>query len=779
MLLSPPPKRHPSLAPDQNKMPPLGSSGGYPIGAQPIQKHDLIVAIPSTENTLLVDSDWGVKDTRGLFAAVEHVVQPRSDPTATMTLIVTSYDEARPPLSSALMVVGFADATIKMVRELLSISERTSEEQEDEYAGAVGGGEALAPCWKSCTIAVVRGDGAYAKKLERYHVANSPKFAKFMKRLRQENAVAILAPDKMKRFGVLIPVSNHDIVDSPDVYTKDDFCATLYLGTIDAVKEYLTGGSRREAPAFVPTINADDEPSVWLPPEEEDDGGGLWQPPGEDHGQDFGSDNVEDSAWMPSQQAISGRKRSRSETEQVQDNTFHADAGAAAADAFYSGLTRSLDTRADSRIFHMRAFNGWVKATQIQECNPRTKTNISKGLRVLDLACGKGGDLGKWAHHKRGMQNYVGVDVARGSLKDAAIRVRKMRNRLTRCTFSCADLGHDVPGRLRSPRHTKMQKLLTWSLQGESEYATSDPIFTNVPGGGIAMDDKFDVISVQFAIHYMMQTRQRARRFFQSASELLEVGGNLICTTIDARVVLERLMDQGLDLHFSDDTQFDRAEVTAGEGACRIQFTGETVKRIFTTLAKPRAFDCEEMFGLEYTFTLVEGKDHGAGVGDAVNLPEWLTPIPMLVAVANEAGLELVSAENFHEFFHNRKDPSLNATAHEAITNMKVLNRNGSIFADNWDISRMYCAISFRKVRESTMVLDDDGVGDEVDEVEPPATLEPHKTAVDLIKEKKLLPMAMMKAKKNAGADKWQELSSDEKKRLTQIELESMMNPEW
>ena len=57
-----------------------------------------------------------------------------------------------------------------------------------------------------------------------------------------------------------------------------------------------------------------------------------------------------------------------------------------------------------------------------------------------------------------------------------------------------------------------------------------------VRGGGIKQDEKFDVVSIQFAIHYMMQTRKRARRFFRTVSELLEVGGNLICTTMDARI---------------------------------------------------------------------------------------------------------------------------------------------------------------------------------------------------------------------------------------------------
>jgi hypothetical protein len=43
--------------------------------------------------------------------------------------------------------------------------------------------------------------------------------------------------------------------------------------------------------------------------------------------------------------------------------------------------------------------------------------------------------------------------------------------------------------------------------------------------------------------------------------------------------------------------------------------------------------------------------------------------------------------------------------------------------------------------------------------------------AVDPIKAKKFLPLAMMKAKKAAGEDTWRTFSSDEKKRLTQIEL--------
>jgi len=274
----------------------------------------------------------------------------------------------------------------------------------------------------------------------------------------------------------------------------------------------------------------------------------------------------------------------------------------------------------------------------------------------------------------------------------------------------------------------------------------------------------------------MMSSRKRARRFFQTCSELLEVGGNLVCTTIDARVVLDKLMDLGHDFHFDREPSEDDegALVAVGEGACRIQFTPDIVRRIFRAHSVKEGFDVEEMFGLEYTFTLVEGSDHAAGIGDAVNLPEWLNPIPVLSALAEEAGLVLESAENFHEFFANRKDPNESTIAHEALYNMKVLNRNGSISQEEWEISRMYVAIKFRKVRESNLQLDEeenaeqDDAEEEEEEEEKPPPLDP-------IKSKKMFPIAMMKVKKSLGTDAWAKLSGDEKKQLIEAQLRKLL----
>ncbi|KAL3921995.1 MAG: hypothetical protein SGILL_002446 [Bacillariaceae sp.] len=519
-----------------------------------------------------------------------------------------------------------------------------------------------------------------------------------------------------------------------------------------------------------------------------------WETQGDD------GDNGDSSGALPwetndTSNDNSGNKRSFDEmnvgaaddSDQENDNgdQFHKNKGAAEADAFYSGLTRSLDTRADSYLYHMRSFNGWVKATQIAELDPVItvdgKIQPKQKLRVLDLACGKGGDLTKWTLHKRGMRHYVGIDVARGSLKDAAERARGMRQkkRLEQAVFSCADLGEDVPGRKKTPNSKRLQKLLTWKLEDEGLFESGEPEFKNERGGGIAETDKFDVVSIQFAIHYMMQTRQRARRFFHTVSQLLEVGGLLAFTTIDARVIIDHMMNLGLDFHFEDgeEPEFSEVVVKAGSGACKLKFEPKTVRKLMTAVADGSKAE-EDLFGLEYTFTLVEGSDHAAGVGDAVNLPEWLIPIPVLVALGKEAGLELDYAQNFHEFYHARKDPSKHPAAHQALQNMKVLNRNGTMSKDEWSVSRLYAAMTFRKVRESSVVFgaegemeEDDDDDDDEEEVE---TIEEKLPPVDPVKAAKLMPMALLRAKKAAGDD-WSSFTPEQKQEAIDNAVRTMM----
>lgn len=59
---------------------------------------------------------------------------------------------------------------------------------------------------------------------------------------------------------------------------------------------------------------------------------------------------------------------------------------------------KGVAERFKSRIFYMRNFNNWIKSQLIHEYLSKIKETLVLGspLRVLDMCCGKGGDLLKW-----------------------------------------------------------------------------------------------------------------------------------------------------------------------------------------------------------------------------------------------------------------------------------------------------------------------------------------------------------------------------------------------
>ena len=165
---------------------------------------------------------------------------------------------------------------------------------------------------------------------------------------------------------------------------------------------------------------------------------------------------------------------------------------------------------------------------------------------------------------------------------------------------------------------------------------------------------------------------------------------------IDADEIVEgRSGGEGGRRKAGGDDEEAAAVVSAGNGACRLKFPADTLRRIFRPDGGP-----DDAFGLKYSFTLSEGDDHAAGVGEAVDLPEWLAPIPALRELAEEAGMVLEDASNFHGFYADRSDPRRFPSAHNALYNMNVLNRSGSVSGEEWEVSRMYVALRFRKERE-------------------------------------------------------------------------------
>ena len=81
---------------------------------------------------------------------------------------------------------------------------------------------------------------------------------------------------------------------------------------------------------------------------------------------------------------------------------------------------QTLQDRSNDTHLNIRNFNNFIKSVVLQNY-------VRKGDWVLDLGCGKGGDLKKF--NSINIESYMGVDFALNSLKEAEKRYKAMKPR--------------------------------------------------------------------------------------------------------------------------------------------------------------------------------------------------------------------------------------------------------------------------------------------------------------------------------------------------------------
>ncbi|EGT39725.1 CBN-TAG-72 protein [Caenorhabditis brenneri] len=158
-----------------------------------------------------------------------------------------------------------------------------------------------------------------------------------------------------------------------------------------------------------------------------------------------------------------------------------------------------IEDRKESRIFFMRNMNNWIKSQLISDAMKIVNENDVRDPRVLDIACGKGGDLRKW--DISGAKHVVMADVADVSVKQAEERYKQM---------------HKYPDNIFS-----------------AQFIVADCTKENLEDH-IEHKDLFDLVSCQFAMHYSFVDESSARTFIKNAVGMLKPGGVFIGTLPDA-----------------------------------------------------------------------------------------------------------------------------------------------------------------------------------------------------------------------------------------------------
>ncbi|GBG33282.1 mRNA cap guanine-N7 methyltransferase [Hondaea fermentalgiana] len=324
----------------------------------------------------------------------------------------------------------------------------------------------------------------------------------------------------------------------------------------------------------------------------------------------------------------------------------------------------------DAGIANLRKLNNWAKAVMIHECcmgkltnGPETKSSSASlpgipkmlgpnsrnmshkavreaeraqpkrqaPMRILDLACGRGGDLAKWRASAATIQSYVGVDIASVALEEARRRAPSGNQHVF------------VEGDISDPALEEHE-----AFKGQS----------------------FDVVSTQFAFHYLCGEEDRCERFFSLCSNALSSPAQ----TVEGQDTFEPL----LLVSTTDADVLHARQPNFSNKVCAVSF------------ADPLPADPADIaFGSAYSFSL----------GDAVqDCKEFVVPEARIKAMAARHGLELVVSQNLSAFVSDK------CKAYEAMLHsMSVIGHKTQgrppMSQDEWEAIQLYKMMVFRKTK--------------------------------------------------------------------------------
>jgi len=174
----------------------------------------------------------------------------------------------------------------------------------------------------------------------------------------------------------------------------------------------------------------------------------------------------------------------------------------------YNGIhDKGYVERNKDKIIELRRFNNFIKRDIIEfACRSIRWEKGSRAINVLDLCCGKGGDLPKWKWAE-GVKHVIFADIAQNSIVDCKRRYHQMNLR----------------------------------KQFTAEFIAADCSAVRIKNQFKNPDTALGLVSLQFALHYFFESQSQVETMLANVADNLALGGYFIGTTIDADTIMKRL----------------------------------------------------------------------------------------------------------------------------------------------------------------------------------------------------------------------------------------------
>ena len=182
--------------------------------------------------------------------------------------------------------------------------------------------------------------------------------------------------------------------------------------------------------------------------------------------------------------------------------------------------------------FHNKVIKNRVLLGSVSKIIKKKQDTIS----LLDLACGKGGDLSKWRDNN--ITTCVGIDYMRNNIDDdkdgACNRYKFYKSQaenqgrpFPKSYFLVGDVGKSMSNDnyIQNRDYKQLHRLL-WD---------TDKLSTNFK------KNKFDVVSVMFALHYFFSRESVLDTFIKNVADNVKSGGYFIGCCFDGKKIFDQL----------------------------------------------------------------------------------------------------------------------------------------------------------------------------------------------------------------------------------------------
>lgn len=178
--------------------------------------------------------------------------------------------------------------------------------------------------------------------------------------------------------------------------------------------------------------------------------------------------------------------------------------------------------RKNSSISDLRNFHNFIKRVLIENVSELyRKQHPREDLNLLDLACGRGGDLFKF--ESAGIKNVFGFDKSETSIEsidpfDQGAKARYNNQNL----------------------HVNVEFFVNDAMQPTQELINKLGVFMNkhkLINKKIPSLTGFQIMSCQFAMHYFFQSEIALRNVLGTFSQFLKKGGYFIGTTVNGKKI--------------------------------------------------------------------------------------------------------------------------------------------------------------------------------------------------------------------------------------------------